>query len=177
MRRAGSGEAVRAILDRLRAEVPGLTLRTTLLVGYPGESEADAEQLLEFVRTYELGRMGAFPYSPEEGTHGATLAERPDAAAVEGRLARLFATRDEVLRKSQERLVGRTLEVLVDELHGERAIARAAEDAPEVDLVTEVQGCRAPVGTRLQVVVQGVDAHLNLVARPLIAAGAKGRRA
>ncbi len=177
MRRAGSGDAVRAILDRLLAEVPGITLRTTVLLGYPGESDADAAELVEFVRAYRLGRLGAFPYSPEEGTHGATLGEGVPAAVVEERLAALFAARDEVLRASQQALVGRTLEVLVDELHGERAIARTAMDAPEVDLVAEVQGCRAAVGARIEVRVEELDPMANLVCRPAQAARAKGRRA
>jgi ribosomal protein S12 methylthiotransferase len=173
MRRAGSGEAVREILDRLLAEVPGITLRTTFLLGYPGETEADVEALLEFVRCYRLGRFGAFPFSPEEGTHGATLrervplAERITAEVVEERLARLLEARDANLRASQQALVGTTLEVLVDELHGERAIARGAMDAPEVDLVAEVQGTRAAVGTRIAVEVRELDAHANLVCRPV----------
>lgn len=173
MRRAGSGEAVRAILDRLREEVPGITLRTTLLLGYPGETDADAEELVDFVRAYRLGRLGAFPFSPEEGTHGGTLPLVPEAV-VERRLAALFAVRDEVLRASQQDLVGTTLEVLVDERHGERAIARTAMDAPEVDLVAEVQDCTAAVGERIQVSVEGLDPLANLLCRPVGAA--KGRR-
>jgi len=170
MRRAGSGEQVREIVARLLAEVPRLTLRTTLLLGYPGESEADVDELVEFVRSHRIGRLGAFPYSPEEGTHGATLAERVPEATIEARLARVFAARDEVLRASQTALVGRTLEVLVDEVHGERALARGAMDAPEVDLVAEVEGVRAAVGQRLTVAVDALDAHLNLVCRPLASA-------
>jgi ribosomal protein S12 methylthiotransferase len=166
MRRAGSGEAVRAILDRLLAEVPGITLRTTFLLGYPGETEEDVEELVEFVRFFRLGRFGAFPYSPEEGTHGATLSERVPEEVVEGRIARLLEAREVNLRASQAALVGSTLEVLVDELHGERAVARAEMDAPEVDLVAEVQGCRAAVGSRIQVEVRELDPHLNLVCRP-----------
>jgi ribosomal protein S12 methylthiotransferase len=176
MRRAGSGDDVRAILDRCLSEVPGITLRTTLLVGYPGETDADAAQLVEFVRAYRLGRMGAFAYSPEEGTHGATLAGRVEDEVVERRLAELFAVRDEVLRASQQDLIGRTLEVLVDQTAGERALARGAMDAPEVDLVAEIQGCSAKVGERIQVRVEGLDAQANLVCRPLRTAPAGGRR-
>jgi ribosomal protein S12 methylthiotransferase len=166
MRRAGSGEQVRAILDRLRAEAPELTLRTTVLLGYPGERDEDVAELVEFVRAYGFGRLGAFPYSPEEGTHGSTLAERVSEDVIEERLAAVFAARDAVLRASQSALVGKTLEVLVDELHGERAIARGAMDAPEVDLVAEVRGCRASVGSRLHVRVDELDALANLVCSP-----------
>ncbi len=176
MRRAGSGEAVRAILDRLLAEVPGITLRTTLLVGYPGETDEDVAELLDFVRTYRLGRLGAFPYSPEEGTHGETLAGRVPEAVIEQRLVALFEARDAILRASQEALVGSTLEVLVDEVHGTRAIARAAMDAPEVDLVAEVQDCTAAVGERIDALVAGLDAQANLVCRPVQVGVARGRR-
>jgi ribosomal protein S12 methylthiotransferase len=176
MRRAGSGEAVRAILERLSSEVPGLTLRTTFLLGHPGETEADVDELLELVRSLRLGRFGAFPFSPEEGTHGATLPGRVPEAVVEERLARLFAARDANLRASQAALVGSTLEVLVDELHGDRAVARGAMDAPEVDLVAEVEPCRAAVGERIQVEVAAVDPHANLVCRPARALAAGGRR-
>jgi ribosomal protein S12 methylthiotransferase len=172
MRRAGSGEAVRAILDRLLAEVPGITLRTTFLLGYPGETEADVEELLEFVRSYRLGRLGAFPFSPEEGTHGATLGERVPDEVVEERITRLLEVRAANLQASQTALVGSTLEVLVDELHGERAVARGAMDAPEVDLVAEVQGTRAEVGARIPVEVRELDAHANLVCRPVQRANA-----
>jgi len=178
MRRAGSGEAVRAILDRLLAEVPGITLRTTFLLGYPGETEEDVQELLGFVRTYRLGRFGAFPFSPEEGTHGATLADQVPEAVVEDRITRLLEARDANLRASQAALVGSTLEVLVDELHGERAVAHGAMDAPEVDLVAEVQGTRATVGARIQVEVRELDAHANLVCRPVkpASAGVGARR-
>jgi ribosomal protein S12 methylthiotransferase len=176
MRRAGSGEAVRAILDRLQTEVPGITLRTTFLLGYPGETDEDFAQVLDLVRAHRLGRIGAFPYSPEEGTHGATLGRRVPERTVERRLAALFEVRDRILRASQEELVGGTLEVLVDELHGERAVARGEMDAPEVDLVAEVRASGAAVGQRITVEVRELDAHSNLVCRSARTAAATGRR-
>jgi ribosomal protein S12 methylthiotransferase len=176
MRRAGSGDAVRAILERLLEEVPGITLRTTVLLGYPGETEEDVAELLDLVRTYRLGRLGAFAYSPEEGTHGATLAERVPEDVVERRLAAVLAVRDEVLRESQRRLVGGELEVLVDERHGERVLARGAMDAPEVDLVADVRGCTAAVGERVRVRVEDLDPGSNLLCRPAAAERVGGRR-
>lgn len=177
MRRAGSGEQVREVLDRLRAEVPGITLRTTLLLGFPGETEADVAQAEAFVREYGLGRLGAFPFSPEEGTHGATLEGRVEPAEIERRVTRVLAARDEVLRASQEALVGRTLEVLVDERHGPRALGRTEMDAPEVDLVVEVEACTGEVGARVPVLVESVDAQLNLRGRMVAPAPSRGRSA
>jgi len=167
MRRSGSGDAVRAILERLQSEVPGLTLRTTFLLGYPGETREDVDEVLDLVRTHRLGRLGGFAYSPEEGTHGETLGERVPEEEIEERLEALFAVRDEILRETQGALVGSVLEVLVDEVHGERALARGAMDAPEVDLLVEVQGGSTRVGDRIPVQVEGVDAMTNLVARPM----------
>ena len=166
MRRAGSGDQVRKLLDRLRAEVPGITLRTTVLLGFPGETDADAAELAEFVREYDLGRLGAFTYSPEEGTSGFELdGAVPESVALERRDA-VLAARDEVLKTSQEALIGTRLEVLVDEDHGSYLVARGSADAPEVDLVAEVHGLEAEVGDRVQVTVEAVDQDLNLICVP-----------
>jgi len=179
MRRAGSGEQVRRIVERLRHDVPDLTLRTTVLVGFPGETEADVDELERFVREFEIGRLGGFVYSPEEGTPAFEL----DAPAVSGtvaeeRLARVLAARDDVLRASQERLVGRTLEVLVDEASVRLddtstsiAVARSAMDAPEVDPVVFVRAEDLTVGQRLHVRVEGVDDDHHLIGAPLEGGG------
>jgi len=168
MRRAGSGDQVRRILDRLLEEVPGITLRTTLLVGFPGETDADAAELVELIRTYRLGRLGAFTYSPEEGTPGFDLDGEVPGEVAEARYEAVMAARDEVLREGQEALVGRELGVLVDEAHaGEEALAvgRTEMDAPEVDLIAVVRGSSAAVGETVRVRVEEVDAELNLVCR------------
>ena len=166
MRRAGSGDQVRRILDRLREEVPGITLRSTLLVGFPGETDEDAAQLPEFVREYDLGRLGAFTYSPEEGTPGFDLPDRvPDEVMAE-RHAAVLEARDAVLFASQEALVGSTVEILVDEVHGHEesglVVGRGDSDAPEVDLVVEARG-QAEVGARVQVEVEALDDEGNLI--------------
>ena len=141
MRRHGSGDQVRRILDRLREEVPGLTLRTTLLMGFPGETDADAAEAAAFVREYELGRLGAFTYSPEEDTPGFGMPDRVPAEVARERRDAVLEARDDVLRASQKARVGQQVEVLVDEVHGfpdgtrEAYVARPDTDAPEVDLV------------------------------------------
>ncbi len=170
MRRAGSGDQVRRILDRLRAEVPGITLRTTVLVGFPGETDADVEELCELVRSYDLGRLGAFTYSHEEGTPAFDL----DLPAVPEDVAReryeaVMVARDEVLAASQAACIGRTLEVLVDEASvpsgGEPiAVARTSMDAPEVDPLVLVRAEGLAVGQRLDVRVEATDDDHNLIA-------------
>jgi ribosomal protein S12 methylthiotransferase len=167
MRRAGSGEQVRGTLDRLFEEVPGVTVRTTLLVGFPGETEADVEELIDLVKTYRLSRLGAFPYSHEEGTPAAELdAPRVPAADVEARLDAVLAARDENMRTTQTGLVGTSLEVLVDEEPDEEGVAvgHTPMDAPEVDPRTFVHAPGAQVGSRVLAQVSGVTDEGDLVA-------------
>ncbi len=171
MRRAGSGDQVRRLLDRLLEEVPGITLRTTLLLGFPGETEADADEAAAFVREYSLGRLGAFTYSHEEGTPGFELENSvPEAVAI-ARRERVLLVRDEVLAASQRKLIGSKIEVLVDEVHPTGrtpyAVARTSMDAPEVDLIARLRGVRAKVGERLRVRVEDVDGEFNLLCTAL----------
>ena len=167
MRRAGDGDQVRATLDRIRSEVPGITLRTTLLVGFPGETEADVVELVDFVREYDLGRMGAFTYSHESGTPAETLVDDVPEPEKRRRQDAVLAARDEVIEASQAARVGEELLVLVDEAPGGLAVGRTARDAPEVDLIAVVDGCEAPVGARVPAVVRGLDEEFNLICDPV----------
>jgi len=167
MRRAGSGDQVRAILDRLLEEVPGITLRSTLLVGFPGETDEDARELERFVREYSLGRLGAFAYSPEEGTPSHDLGGRVSKETTDERLGAVFAARDDVLRESQSSLVGTEVEILVDESHATRIVGRTPFDAPEVDLISVVEDATAAVGERVRARAEGLDDELNLICSPL----------
>lgn len=166
MRRAGSGDQVRRILQRLKDEVPGITLRTTVLLGFPGETDADAQEVVDLVREFELSRLGAFTYSPEEGTPGFDL---PGAVPAEDAAARRDAVlieRDRQLERAQGARIGDVLEVLIDEPpHPDTGFAcgRADSDAPEVDMVAFVHAPEASVGERLRVRIDGVDDEQNWV--------------
>jgi ribosomal protein S12 methylthiotransferase len=174
MRRAGDGRIVRETFDRLRNEAPGITLRTTVLLGYPGETDADVDELLELMRTYRLGRLGGFTYSPEQGTSGYDLPDRVPAKDAQVRLDAVLALRDQVLEEEQRLQIGKTLSVLVDEaVEGgdEVAVGRSEMDAPEVDpLVVIEAGDRAQLerlaalnsGDRITVSVHDVDEERNL---------------
>ena len=169
MRRHGSGEQMRGILDRLREEVPGVVLRTTVLVGFPGETEQDVDELVSLVETYGFGRLGAFTYSPEQGTHGFDLPDRVPGDVAQRRLERVLAARDRVLRAAQQSFVGKEIEILVDEWHAEAqtVVGRPEWDAPESDLIVVASGVkRAKVGEFLKVKVKSVDPEHNLIAAP-----------
>lgn len=165
MRRAGSGDQVRKILDRLRQDVPGITLRTTLLLGFPGETEADAAEAVAFVREYEIARLGAFTYSPEQGTPGFDLEQRVPADVAKARHDAVLAARDAVLAKTQRSFVGREVEVLVDESHpdAKAVVGRTVHDAPEVDLIAVVRNSKARVGDLVRARVDELDSESNLV--------------
>lgn len=167
MRRAGSGDQVRELFDRLLEEVPGLTLRTTLLVGFPGETEEHVDELVAFVERYRLGRLGAFTYSPEQGTPGFELESTVTPKQAKARHKRVLAARDRVLARTQAERVGEELEALIDQpARGDApAVGRTASDAPEVDLVVFAKDCRAEAGERALVRVEGVDRESNLIAR------------
>ncbi len=167
MKRAGSGEQVRSILDRIRSEVPGITLRTTLLLGFPGETDADAEAAVAFVREYGIARLGAFTYSPEQGTSGFDLEGRVRADVAQTRYEAVLAARDRVLHETQSARIGSVVDVLVDEVHPDRkyVVGRPPSDAPEVDLVATVEGSRAEVGDVVRAKIVRLDAAENLVGR------------
>ena len=174
MRRAGNGDVVRRTLDRVRDVVPDVTLRSTLLVGFPGETEADVAELVDFVHEYRLGRMGVFTYSPEEGTSGYDLSGRVSPREAEARRGAVLAARDTVLRQDQSEWIGREVEVLVDEVHASRVVGHTVMDAPEVDPMAIVEGIEVPVGTRLMMLADAVDDDANLIGEPSEAPAANG---
>ncbi len=134
MRRGLSKADSIALIEKLRTAMPEIAIRTTMLVGYPGETEKDMDELLEFIRWAKFERLGVFPYSPEEGTY--SYNELKDALSDEQkseRAERVMALQREVSQGANERLVGRELRVLVDREEGDFYVARTQWDSPEVD--------------------------------------------
>lgn len=133
LRRHTKAEAVE-LIQKLRARIPDLTLRTTMLVGYPGETEADFEELCDFVREVRFERLGVFPYSEEEGTHSAeTLTDDVPEEVKQARVDRLMAIQQRVSAELNRERVGRTMRVVVDGRQGDFYVARSEYDSPEVD--------------------------------------------
>ena len=142
-RRHTKAEAME-LIRRLRTAIPDLALRTTLLVGYPGETEADFEELLEFVREVRFERLGVFAYSEEEGTYSAEqLRDDVPEAVKQERVERIMALQNEISLENNRRRVGRTERVIIDSRQGAFYVGRTQYDSPEVD-----QEILIPVGGR-----------------------------
>ena len=132
-RRHTKAEAME-LIARLREAIPDIALRTTLLVGYPGEREEDVRELEEFVREVRFERLGVFPYSEEEGTYSATnLRDDVPHEEKERRAARIMRLQEDISLQNNERRVGEELCVIVDSRQGDYYVARSEYDSPEVD--------------------------------------------
>jgi ribosomal protein S12 methylthiotransferase len=170
MKRPGNIDRTLERIRNWRAAVPDITLRSTFIVGFPGETDAEFEELLDFLREAELDRVGAFAYSPVEGARANELPDPVSEELKEDRLERFMEVQAEISAAKLQRKLGRTLTVLVDEAGEGGAIARSSADAPEIDGVVHIaDGQGLKPGQFVQVVVEGADAH-DLHAR--LAAGA-----
>lgn len=134
MRRHITAEETRALLAEIRRRVPGIHIRTTLMVGFPGEEEKDFEELMEFVREQRFERMGAFAYCEEEGTFGAdNYTDDIPEEVKQDRLNRLMALQEEISLEIQQQKKGSVLDVIIDSEEEEYYVGRTEFDSPEVD--------------------------------------------
>lgn len=146
MRRGlGKAETVR-LVEELRRQIPDIALRTTLLVGYPGETEQDFRELLDFVTETRFDRLGVFPYSEEEGTYSASeLTDDVPPQVKEERAEAVMELQRDIARTANERLVGTVQKIIVDRREGDFWVGRTQYDSPEVD-----QEVLVPAGTALR---------------------------
>lgn len=160
MRRHVDKEQTYKLITRLREAVPGIHLRTTLMVGFPGEGEQEFEELKEFVRWARFERMGAFAYSEEDGTYAARhfKDEIPDDVKQE-RLSQLMAIQQDISAEVQAAKVGQTLKVIIDRKEGEYYVGRTEFDSPEVDpeVLIPVSAGRLRRGCFYQVTITDAD--------------------
>jgi ribosomal protein S12 methylthiotransferase len=133
MRRGVTGTQTRKLLNELRTRIPGITLRTTFIVGYPNETEKEFEELCEFVRETKFDRIGTFTYSVEENTSSFILGDPVSKNVKEKRKDILMEIQREISHKNNSKFVGKILKVLVEALEGDFYIGRSYRDAPEVD--------------------------------------------
>jgi ribosomal protein S12 methylthiotransferase len=157
MGRAGDGDSYLALLDRVRAVLPRVALRSTFITGFPGESDDDLEELLDFIEAAGLAVAGVFAFDPQDGTPAAALSGQVPVALREERAARVGDAVARATRSYWESFVGRPVEVLVE--RGSRGVSgevtgRIAQQAPDVDGLTLVAGAKARRG---QIVRARVD--------------------
>jgi len=142
MKRPAAPERVLERIRAWRAAKPDLALRSTFIVGFPGETEAEFEELLAFLEEAELDRVGCFAYSPVDGATANALPDHISDAIKDERRARFMATQARVSAARLKNKIGRTVSVLVDRIDGASAIARSTADAPEIDGVVRIRNAR-----------------------------------
>jgi len=158
MNRRATKKQLCETLHRIRKIIPGVTVRTTFIVGYPGEKERDFQELLDFVEEARFEHMGAFIYSREKGTTAARLSGQVPHTVKRERFHRLMALQQQIVREMNARMVGRSLKILVDEKLEEEQFTlrgRTEGDAPEVDGTVYVSGCAADAGDFINVRITG----------------------
>jgi len=160
MKRPANAEGTLHRIRDWRAICPDITIRSTFVVGFPGETEREFEQLLEFLEEAQLDRVGCFAYSPVEGAAANALPDPVAESVKQERQERFMAVQEKISAARLKRKVGQTMEVLVDEVGKNGAIARSAADAPEIDgRVIIRQGTKLKPGEFATVKVTRADAH------------------
>jgi ribosomal protein S12 methylthiotransferase len=162
MKRPGAVDKTLERIQRWRAMCPDITIRSTFIVGFPGETDAEFEALLDFLDAAELDRVGAFAYSPVDGAAANALPDPVPEHVKRERLERFMALQAEISGEKLQRKVGTVQRVLVDQIEGELAIGRSMADAPEIDGLVQIQdgqrmGFRP--GQFVDVRILGADEH------------------
>jgi ribosomal protein S12 methylthiotransferase len=165
MKRPADAENNLERIHRWREICPDITLRSTFIVGFPGETDAEFEQLLEFLRAAQLDRVGCFAYSPVEGASANALPNPLPEAVKQERRRRFMQLQAKISSARLQAKLGRTMTVLVDAVEGRRVRARSSADAPEIDGNVFVNGTRAAAGDLIDVRITRAGAH-DLWARP-----------
>lgn len=141
MRRASRSTGIKATIDKLRHEIPDVHIRTTLLVGSPGETEDDINELLEFMDEYKIDRLGAFAYSDEDGTAAYYMDDKNPQSVCESRRDAVMERQRAISERLNEHTVGKVFEVITDEIAGENLYTgRTRYDAPEIDCEVTFEG-------------------------------------
>jgi ribosomal protein S12 methylthiotransferase len=140
MKRPGSAENTLGRIKAWREICPDLTLRSTFIVGFPGETESEFQELLDFLKEAQLDRVGCFKYSPVEGAIANQLPDPISADVKEERLARFMEVQAKISAQKLQQKIGQTIDILIDEIDEEGAIGRTMSDAPEIDGLVFLNG-------------------------------------
>ena len=161
MRRGVTAERTKALLQKLRNEIPGITIRTTFIVGYPNETQKDFEQLCDFIREQKFDRIGTFTFSVEENTSSFILGDPVSEEEKELRKNTLMEIQKDISLSINETFVGKTLKVIVDSIEGEYFVGRSYRDAPEVDgeILISKKNKKIKIGSIYDVVINDFDEY------------------
>jgi ribosomal protein S12 methylthiotransferase len=160
MKRPADMQVVRKLVGKMRARMPDLAIRSTFIVGYPGEGEPEFQVLLDFLDEMQLDHVGAFSFSYEVGTPSQTLGDPVPAAIKEQRLERLMTLQAGISLAKNQKFVGRTLDVLIEGVDDQQdiSVGRSYRDAPEIDGLVIVEG-NLPLGELAKVRISGALTH------------------
>lgn len=153
---------IRALIAKLRERVPGIMIRSTFIVGFPGETEAAYNNLLNFLEEVQLDRVGVFPYSQEENTPAGRMPDQLDEAVKEKRAQNLMDIQFEIMFANHQRLIGETRHVLVDDIEDGMLLCRSQSEAPDIDpyVIVPVADVSAyEIGQELDVVISDVHEY------------------
>lgn len=159
MRRGITKRKTYEVLNEIKEKVPGISLRTTLLVGHPGETEEDFEELKQFVKDFKFDRLGVFTYSHEENTHAHSFEDDVPEHIKKTRAAEIMAIQEEISLEKNKLKVGTTLKVLFDRKEGEYFIGRSEADSPEVDneVLVEAKNQYVKIGDFANVLITSAE--------------------
>jgi ribosomal protein S12 methylthiotransferase len=158
MKRPANIEWVHKTLAKMRAAIPNLAIRTTFIVGYPGETEEEFQTLMDFIEEIRFDRVGAFKFSFEPGTTSEPLGDPVPAEVKQERWERLMSVQQNISLQVNQTYVGKTLDVLVEGLDKNMAIGRSYRDAPEIDGLVFAEG-KAGIGEIVKVKITGALAY------------------
>ena len=165
MKRGLNHKGIRDRIDRLRDANPGIALRTTLIVGYPGETEEDYKELYQFVEELKFDRLGVFTYSEEEGTTAADLDDNIPVEVKNERKNQIIELQHDISLERNESFVGKTLRVLVDQSENNIGVGRTEYDSPEIDNIVNIEG-RVEKGKFVNIQIESANEY-ELIGKPV----------
>ena len=165
MKRGLNQKGIRDRIDRLRDANPGIALRTTLIVGYPGETEEDYKELYQFVEEMKFDRLGVFTYSEEEGTTAADLDDNIPLEVKNERKNQIIEMQHDISLERNESFIGKTLRVLVDQSENNIGVGRTEYDSPEIDNIVNIEG-RVEKGQFVNIQIESANEY-ELIGKPV----------
>ena len=165
MKRGLNQRGIRDRIDRLRDANPGIALRTTLIVGYPGETKEDYKELYQFVEEMKFDRLGVFTYSEEEGTTAADLDDNIPVEVKNERKNQIIELQHDISLERNESFIGKTLRVLVDQSENNIGVGRTEYDSPEIDNIVNIEG-RVEKGKFVNIQIESANEY-ELIGKPV----------